>query len=220
VAECIANEDGERQIACAISFNGEEVVSCIVVGLLASGEIKINCSTLEIKQRINLSRMLKILSLDSAICLGKSKNMVLHRRSLRLLDAVPRFSEIPQSQKTKSSPVVQHPHMPDEPAYKVQILQPAPTPLPRSTVTSNLNTPAASHAPTPRSEPIPAERILTISEVTTMFITSLVESAEDFLGKKVQGAVITVPMWFTLSQRDALEKATRGCRCTRSPAAR
>lgn len=27
VAECIANEDGERQIACAISFNGEEIVS-------------------------------------------------------------------------------------------------------------------------------------------------------------------------------------------------
>lgn len=26
VAECIANEDGERQIACALSFNGEEIV--------------------------------------------------------------------------------------------------------------------------------------------------------------------------------------------------
>ncbi len=26
-ADCIANEDGERQIACAISFNGEEIVS-------------------------------------------------------------------------------------------------------------------------------------------------------------------------------------------------
>lgn len=26
-AECIANEEGERQIACAISYNGEEVVS-------------------------------------------------------------------------------------------------------------------------------------------------------------------------------------------------
>jgi hypothetical protein len=31
VAECIANEDGERQIACAISFNGEEIVSSITV---------------------------------------------------------------------------------------------------------------------------------------------------------------------------------------------
>ena len=26
-ADCIANEDGERQIACAISFHGEELVS-------------------------------------------------------------------------------------------------------------------------------------------------------------------------------------------------
>lgn len=124
------------------------------------------------------------------------------------MDGPTRFSEIPQSQSTKSAPVIQHPHIPDEPAYRVQILQPAPTPLPRSTVPSNLNTPAASHAPTPRSEPVPAERILTISEVTTMFISSLVESAEDFLGKKVQGAVITVPMWFTPTQKDALEKAT------------
>jgi molecular chaperone DnaK (HSP70) len=29
-ANCIANEDGERQIACAISYNGEEVVSAPV----------------------------------------------------------------------------------------------------------------------------------------------------------------------------------------------
>jgi hypothetical protein len=27
LAECIANEDGERQIACAISFHGEETAS-------------------------------------------------------------------------------------------------------------------------------------------------------------------------------------------------
>jgi len=91
--------------------------------------------------------------------------------------------------------------------HRVEILQPAPTPLPASTVTSNLNTPAASHAPTPRSEPIPAERILTVSEVATIFIKSLVQSAEDFLGKKIQGAVCTVPTWFTSAQRDALEKA-------------
>ena len=26
LAECIANEDGERQIACAIAFHGEEIV--------------------------------------------------------------------------------------------------------------------------------------------------------------------------------------------------
>ena len=26
MAECIANEDGERQIACAVAFQGEEMV--------------------------------------------------------------------------------------------------------------------------------------------------------------------------------------------------
>lgn len=38
MAECIANEDGERQIACAVAFQGEEMVSPItchqVVGVL------------------------------------------------------------------------------------------------------------------------------------------------------------------------------------------
>jgi len=103
--------------------------------------------------------------------------------------------------------VIQHPHILDEPAYKVQILQPAPKPLPNSHATSALTTPAASHAPTPRSEPIPAERILSVSDVTTIFIKSLIQSAEDFLGKKIQGTVITVPATFTDAQRTALEKA-------------
>ncbi|KAE9387223.1 hypothetical protein BT96DRAFT_1025940 [Gymnopus androsaceus JB14] len=114
-----------------------------------------------------------------------------------------KFFEIPQSQSTNSAPVIQYPELSDEPAYKVEILQPAPAPLPKSTT----GTPAASSAPTPRSEPIPAERILTVSEVTTIFLKSLLQSAEDFLGKKVQGAVITVPSIFTDAQKDALEKA-------------
>ena len=115
-----------------------------------------------------------------------------------------RFSEIPQSQFTTSAPIIQHPNISDEPAYKVQVLQPSPKPLPNSHATS---TPAASHAPTPRSEPIVTERILSVSDVTTIFIKSLIQSAEDFLGKKVQGAVITVPATFTGAQRTALEKA-------------
>jgi heat shock 70kDa protein 1/2/6/8 len=118
-----------------------------------------------------------------------------------------RFSEIPQSQSTTSAPVIQHPNFSDEPAYKVQILQPAPKPLPNSHAASALATPAASHAPTPRSEPLAAERILSVSDVATIFIKSLIQSAEDFLGKKIQGAVITVPATFTDSQRTALEKA-------------
>ncbi|KAF8054341.1 Hsp70 protein-domain-containing protein [Lyophyllum atratum] len=170
VAECIANEDGERQIACAISFFGEE----IYIGNQATHQLVKN-----------------------------SKNTITGFRNL----LGKKFSEISQSQSTKSAPVIQHPDIPDEPAYKVQVLQPAPSPLPQSTHTSSFNTPAASHAPTPRSEPVPGERILTVSEINTMFIASLVESAENFLGKKVQGAVITVPTSFSETQKDALEKA-------------
>ncbi|KAG6907627.1 hypothetical protein DXG01_008163 [Tephrocybe rancida] len=170
LAECIANEDGERQIASAISFFGEE----IYIGNQATHQLVKN-----------------------------SKNTIVGFRNL----LGKKFSEIPQSQSTKSAPVIQHPDIPDEPAYKVQILQPAPTPLPQSTYNSTVNTPAASHAATPRSEPVPAERTLTVTEVTTMFIASLVESAENFLGKKVQGAVITVPTSFTSAQKDALETA-------------
>ena len=103
--------------------------------------------------------------------------------------------------------MIQHPTISDEPAYRVQILQPAPKPLPNSHAASALTTPAASHAPTPRSEPIVAERVLSVSDVTTIFIRSLVQSAEDFLGKQIQGAVITVPAIFTDAQRTALEKA-------------
>lgn len=85
----------------------------------------------------------------------------------------------------------------------VKVLQASPSPLP----TTATNTPAASHAATPRSEPIQIERVLTVSEVTSIFLKSLIKSAEDFLGKKVQGAVISVPSWFDDVQRSALKKA-------------
>ena len=109
-----------------------------------------------------------------------------------------------------SAPVIQHPEKPDEPAYKVTILQPAPKPLPISAATSATNTPAASKFGTPRSEPTPAERYLTVSEVNTIFIKSLVQSAEDFLGKKIEGVVIVIPTWFEEVQREALIKAAEG----------
>lgn len=118
-----------------------------------------------------------------------------------------RFSEIPKDQPIISAPVIQHPNQPDVAAYKVTVLQPAPTPLPAGSVKSSSNTPAASVLPTPRSEPIPAERILTVEEVTSIFLKSLVGSAEDFLGKKVDGAVIAVPSWFDNAARTALEAA-------------
>ena len=118
-----------------------------------------------------------------------------------------RFSEIPKDKPIVSAPVIQHPEKPDEPAYKVTILQPAPKPLPPSVVASAVNTPSASKFATPRSEPTSIQRHLTVSEVNTTFIKSLIESAEDFLGKKVEGVVIAIPEWFEEVQREALIKA-------------
>lgn len=103
--------------------------------------------------------------------------------------------------------MIAHPELPDTAAYKVEVLQAAPTPLPMSTTTTQQNTPLASRLATPRSEPTPATRTLTVQEITAIFLKSLVQSAEDFLGKKVQGAVITVPSWFQESQKAALEAA-------------
>ncbi|KAJ3488754.1 hypothetical protein NLI96_g2605 [Meripilus lineatus] len=165
-ADCIANEDGERQIACAISFHGEETY----IGNQAKHQLVKN-----------------------------SQNTITGFRNL----LGKKFSEIPSDKLSVSAPVIQHPEIPDEPAYKVQVLQAAPSPLPTSATT----TPAPSHAPTPRSEPIPATRFLTPSEVTSIFLKSLIQSAEDYLGKKVQGAVITVPDWFSDVQKSALQKA-------------
>ncbi|TBU41533.1 actin-like ATPase domain-containing protein [Dichomitus squalens] len=165
-ADCIANEDGERQIACAISFHGEE----LYIGNQAKHQLVKN-----------------------------SQNTITGFRNL----LGKKFSEIPANTLSVSAPVIQHPEVADEPAYKVKVLQASPSPLPRTAT----NTPAASAAVTPRSEPVQVERVLTVSEVTTIFLQSLIKSAEDFLGKKVQGAVISVPSWFEPVQKDALEKA-------------
>ena len=121
----------------------------------------------------------------------------------------PRFSELPNNRPTSSAPVIQHPDSPDTPAYKVQVLLPAPSPLspPASALTTKTNTPAASQVATPRSEPIPAERVLTPADVTTLFLRSLLQSAEAFLGKSVDGAVLTAPGWFAHAQLGALQEA-------------
>lgn len=101
------------------------------------------------------------------------------------------------------APVVQHPTLPDTAAFKVKVLQPPPAPLPISAAT----TPAPSQLTTPRSEPIEVERLLTVSEVTAIFLNSLRKSAEDFLGHSVTGVVIGVPSWFGDAQHEALKKA-------------
>ncbi|TFK26072.1 dnaK-type molecular chaperone bipA [Coprinopsis marcescibilis] len=170
IAESIANEDGERQIACAISFQGEE----LYIGNGAKYQLVKN-----------------------------SKNTITGFRDL----LGKKFSEITQSSSPISAPVIQHPDIPDEPAYKVEVLQPAPSPIRTSAHGSSVNTPLASQLATPRSEPIAVERILSVHDVTVIFLKSLLESAEDFLGKKVQTAVITVPSRFNDVQRVALEKA-------------
>ena len=78
---------------------------------------------------------------------------------------------------------------------------------------SQHGTPAASHLPTPRSEPTPRDLILTAKEANVWFLKSLLQSAYDYLGKPIQGAVITVPSTFTPAQKDelreALEEASR-----------
>jgi heat shock 70kDa protein 1/2/6/8 len=51
------------------------------------------------------------------------------------------------------------------------------------------------------------EVILTVSEVSTLLLRSLLGSAQDFLGRKVTGAVVTVPAWFNDAQRAALQKS-------------
>lgn len=48
---------------------------------------------------------------------------------------------------------------------------------------------------------------LTVSEVTTRHIRRLASSASEYLGKKVNSAVITVPTDFSEPQREALKKA-------------
>ncbi|KAI0055330.1 actin-like ATPase domain-containing protein [Artomyces pyxidatus] len=167
--ESIANEDGERQIACAIAFHGEETY----IGNQAKQQLVKNASNTIVGFR-NL--------------LGK------------------KYSELPKDTATASAPVIQHPDITDEPAYKVQVLQASPSPLP-SAVNTKTNTPAVSQTATPRSEPVLVDRVLTPSEVTVIFLKSLLQSAEDFLGKKVDGAVITVPSWFADNQLEALRKA-------------
>ena len=89
------------------------------------------------------------------------------------------------------------------PAYTVDILVPppkAPTPGPRSA--------AASGAATPYpQEPVPSTKTLTVPEVTSEFLSTLLTSATDFLGVKPSACVISAPTWFTDAQTEALKSA-------------
>ncbi|KAI0425690.1 Hsp70 protein-domain-containing protein [Xylaria sp. FL1042] len=50
---------------------------------------------------------------------------------------------------------------------------------------------------------------LSVSEITTRYLRRLVQSASDYIGKKVTSAVVTVPTNFGEKQRDALVKAAQ-----------
>lgn len=51
------------------------------------------------------------------------------------------------------------------------------------------------------------ETIFTVREITTKYIASLRESAENFLGQPVTGSVLAVPTYFTKKQRESLKVA-------------
>jgi heat shock protein 1/8 len=95
-----------------------------------------------------------------------------------------------------------------EPSFSVQVIEPA------SALPSLQPTPKGSHAATPLQSPPPelaeptyTTKLLTVSAVATIVIQSLVNSAADFLGQRIQGAVITVPTHFSPQARQALRKS-------------
>ncbi|KAJ9095609.1 hypothetical protein QFC21_005480 [Naganishia friedmannii] len=178
-ASCIANEDGERQIACAISYNGEEVY----IGNGAKPQLVKNGNNTIIGFR-NL--------------LGHTYDEVDHT-------AVFGAPLIPSS-KT--------------PAYTVDVLVMPPAPSAPSTragstappAPSAPSTRAGSTAPSGAATPAPREpeatkKTISVPEVTTLFLSTLFQSASDFLGVSPSGTVISCPAWFSAEQREALKTA-------------
>ncbi|CDZ97976.1 Molecular chaperones HSP70/HSC70, HSP70 superfamily [Phaffia rhodozyma] len=173
-ADCIANEDGERQIACAISYNGEQVY----IGNGAKPQLVKN-----------------------------SQNTITGFRNL----LGKKFSQIGSSAPetlTASAPVISTED--DIPGYKVDILVPPPSATPVGKKSAR-NTPAPSGTATPaNAEPTPQELVLSVPEVTTLYLKTLLQSATDFLGTSPKdGCVIAAPSSFTSVQREALAEAAK-----------
>lgn len=128
-----------------------------------------------------------------------------------------RFSEISTSLPlVPSAPIIQHPSIPNAPCYAVEVLVPAPTPLPRSAFVTP--TPPPSSRPstqnptpldTPRSEPTIQTRYITPHDAAVIFLRSLHQSAADFLGRIPRGVVLSAPSSFDDAQRAALEEAAK-----------
>lgn len=96
----------------------------------------------------------------------------------------------------------------EEAAYTVSILESA-TPIATAQPTPKGSTTATpiTSPPPEREEPAYTEKTLTVTEVATIVLRSLIGSAVDFLGKPIDGAVITVPSHFTPPARQTLQKA-------------
>ncbi|CAE6434847.1 unnamed protein product [Rhizoctonia solani] len=158
--DCIANEDGERQIAAALSYFGLEEY----IGNQAKPQLVKN-----------------------------SQNTIANFRN----QLGKKFSEVTQAGPSTSAPIINHE---DQPAYKVTVLTPAPPP-------SVAPTPKATPLPTRPASPVPQEKILTAHDVSVLFLKSLLQSAVDFLGRPVDGAVLSVNTGWNDAQRAALKRA-------------
>ncbi|KAL8278994.1 hypothetical protein RQP46_008663 [Phenoliferia psychrophenolica] len=136
LADCIANDDGERQIASALSFNGTEEYSGVPA-------------------RVQLVRNNENTILAFRNLLGKTYDEV---KSVK--------------QPCNSAPIV---NSNGEPAFTVSI----------------------NGTPT----------TLTAHEVAVRFLTVLLSYATDFLGRKITGAVLSIPADFSDAQTAATVKA-------------
>ncbi len=78
-----------------------------------------------------------------------------------------------------------------------------------STHASNAPSRAASGANTPAPrEPVPSTKTITVPDINTLFLKTLLQSATDFLGVKPDaGVVISLPSFFTPLQKVALRQA-------------
>lgn len=118
-----------------------------------------------------------------------------------LFFAIPyRFSEISPIGKPLAAPVID---ISGSPGYSVTVLVPAPT---SPTPISARSTPAPTRAPSP-PPPILSQKLLTVHDVTVLFLASLRRSAEDFLGRAIDGAVLPVPCSWGSAQLQALRRA-------------
>ena len=91
------------------------------------------------------------------------------------------------------------------PSYTVDILLPPPK---QPASASRSAAPSGTATPNPAAlDPITSTRTLTVPEVTSLFLSTLLSSATDFLGAKPKSCVVSAPTWFTPTQTDALRGA-------------